>query len=92
MNLLIFNILCGDTKRGPSLLYVYQIAFFKKEQNEMWMRLKFWTLCRCNLLGWLWGLKEIIYMRVDAVLQISGIICSCQVVQLMGCDFSVDIY
>lgn len=31
-------------------------------------------------------------MRTDAALQISGIICSCQVVQLMGYDFSVDIY
>lgn len=31
-------------------------------------------------------------MRVEAALQVLGIICSCQVVQLMGYDFSVDIY
>lgn len=31
-------------------------------------------------------------MRTDTALQISGIICSCQVVQLIGYDFSGDIY
>lgn len=38
------------------------------------------------------GLKEIICVRADAASHISGIICSCQVVQLMGYDFSVEIY
>ena len=42
----------------------------------------------CNLIGWLWRLKEKSY----ASLQISGIICSCHIVLLMGYDFSVDIY
>lgn len=41
----------------------------------------------CNLIGWLWRLKEKSY----ASLQISGIICSCHIVLLMGYDFSVDI-
>lgn len=79
----------GDIK-STNLINFYQIAFFKKEQNEMWVRLfqKFWTLCMCNLIGWLWRLKEKSY----ACLQISGIICSCHIVLLMGCDFSVDIY
>lgn len=79
----------GDIK-STNLINIYQIAFFKKEQNEMWVRLfqKFWTLCMCNLIGWLWRLKEKSY----ASLQISGIICSCHIVLLMGYDFSVDIY
>lgn len=37
----------------------------------------------CNLMEWLWGLKDVIYMRDDAILPLSGIICSCQVVWLM---------
>ena len=79
----------GDIK-STNLINFYQIAFFKKEQNEMWVRLfqKFWTLCMCNLIGWLWRLK----VKSYASLQISGIICSCHIVLLMGCDFSVDIY
>lgn len=48
--------------------------------------------CRCNLIGWLWGLKQIIYMRANAALQVSGIICSRQVVQLMGYDFQSTYY
>lgn len=31
-------------------------------------------------------------MRVEAARQVLGIMCTCQVVQLMGYDFSVDIY
>ena len=48
--------------------------------------------CRCNLIGWLWGLKQIIYMRAGAALQVSGIICSCQVVPLMGYYFQLTYY
>lgn len=79
----------GDIK-STNLTNIYQIPFFEKEQNEMWVRLfqKFWALCMCNLIGWLWRLKEKSY----ASLQISGIICSCHIVLLMGYDFSVDIY
>lgn len=45
--------------------------------------------CRCNLIECLWGLKEIIYVRADAALQVLGIICSCQVIQLMGYEFQL---
>lgn len=85
MNLLIWNIWRYEMKSQvintfTKLLLLKKCKMICSRNSGPW---------RCNLIEWLWGLKEIIYMRADAALQVLGIICSCQVIQLMGYDFQL---